>query len=226
MSDTAVNVLAIAVFLMTLSVLLGPLIQLSPLVPTFATLALVGLVTVDQWGWQGKGTTLFLGSIASKAQKQRILHHEAGHFLVAHYLGIAIQDYSLSAWEAFQKGRSGQGAVEFIPQDLTEQLQDWQNRPLLLERLATVWMAGIAAEQVIYGQAEGGSEDRQQLQAAFNLAGLPSTAFANKESWALLQAKNLIMTHRSAYDVLVEAMGERRSVSECCILLKENSIQF
>ncbi|MFM7575859.1 MAG: ATP-dependent Zn protease, partial [Microcystaceae cyanobacterium] len=72
MSETAINVLAIAIFLMTLSVLLGPMIHLSPLIPSVMTLTLLGLVTVDQWGWQGQGTALLLGSFATKNQRQRV----------------------------------------------------------------------------------------------------------------------------------------------------------
>ena len=220
MSDTAVNILAIAIFLMTLSVLLGPMLSLSPLIPSVMTLTLLGLVTLDQWGWQGQGTTLLLGSFTTKTQRQRILHHEAGHFLLAYLLGIPIQDYSLSAWEAFRKGRSGQGGVEFIPQDLTEPLQDWQERPLLLERWALVYLAGIAAEQVIYGQAIGGQEDRQQLYALFQQAGLPPSQYSAKESWALLQAKNRIQEHRSQYDLLVQSLAERQSVDACYRILQ------
>ena len=215
MSETAINVLAIAIFLMTLSVLLGPMIHLSPLIPSVMTLALLGLVTVDQWGWQGQATTLLLGSFATKSQRQRVLHHEAGHFLMAYLMGIPIQDYSLSAWEAFRKGRSGQGGVEFVPQDLTEPLQDWQQRPLLLERWAMVYLGGIAAEQVIYGQAVGGQEDRQQLYALFQQAGLPPSQYSAKESWALLQAKNRIQEHRPQYELLVQSLADRQSVEVC-----------
>ncbi|MGL5034059.1 MAG: ATP-dependent Zn protease [Microcystaceae cyanobacterium] len=223
MSDRAVSVLAIAVFLIVISVLLGPMLQLSPLIPTLATVGLLGLVTADQLGWQGKATNLFLGSLNTKEQQQRILYHEAGHFLVAYHLDIPVQDYSLSAWEIFKKERSGQGGVEFITEDLMQPRQDWQNRSLLLERLATVCMAGIAAEKLIYGESEGGKNDRQQLQILLKLAGFTPNVYSTKENWALLQSKNLLADHRQQYDSLVEAMEKRLSIEECYALLKSYS---
>jgi hypothetical protein len=222
MSEPAVNVLAIAIFVMTLSVLLGPLIHLSALIPALFTLGLLGLVTADQLVWQGKGGNLVLDRFASQEQRQRILHHEAGHFLAAYYLSIPVIDYSLSAWETFQKGKTGLGGVEFALEEIPVSAQDWQRRLLFLERFATVWMAGRAAEQLIYGKAEGGMDDRQRLKMALQLAGLPESSYGSKESWALLQAKNLLMAHRLEYDQLVQAMARRDTVTACYQLLAQS----
>jgi hypothetical protein len=221
MADLNLNLTAIAVFLMMLSVLIGPLIHLSPFVTVCTTISLLGLITVDQFGWQGQGTNLLLDSLASKKQRERILHHEAGHFLVAYYLGIPVKDYSLSAWETFQQGNPGFGGVRFDTESLENQSGNGQDFPLILERLATVWMAGIAAEQLIYGQAEGGESDRQQLIAAFKLAQLPVRSYQQKERWALLQAKNLLENHQQEYKILVQALAERLSVEECYRIIQE-----
>jgi hypothetical protein len=96
---------AIAVFLMMLSVLIGPLIHLSPFLTALTTISLLGLITADQFAWQGQGSNLLLDSLASKKQRERILHHEAGHFLAAYYLGNPIKTYNLSAWETFKQGK-------------------------------------------------------------------------------------------------------------------------
>jgi hypothetical protein len=212
MSDTTVNAVAIAIFTMTLSALLGPLFHISPLLPALGTLSVLGLVTADQLGWEGKGTNLLLSLWASPAEKQRQLHHEAGHFLVAYYLGIPVLDYQLGAWQSFQRGQVGQAGVQF---DLSGLDQDWQTFPLQLERWSTVLMAGIAAEQLQYGQAQGGQNDRQQLHQVFALAGLPSQQWPLKERWALLQAKNYLQRHASAYQNLMQAMAEGASVVTC-----------
>lgn len=212
MSDTIVNVVAIATFAMTLSALLGPLFHLSPLFPALATLGALGLVTLDQLGWEGKGTTLLLGFWASPADKKRQLHHEAGHFLVAYCLGIPVLDYQLGAWQNFRRGQSGQAGVQF---DIKGLDQGWQDLPQRLERWSTVWMAGIAAEQLQYGQAQGGQNDRQQLHQALALAGLPPQQWPLKERWALLQAKNYLQRHALAYEKLMQAMAAGASVATC-----------
>ena len=224
MSDLPLNLTAIAVFVMMLSVLMGPLLHLSPLLTALTTISLLGLITADQFAWQGQGSNLLLDSLASKKQRQRILHHEAGHFLAAYYLGIPIKAYTLSAWETFKQGKPGFGGVEFDTEPLESQSQDWQNFPLILERFATVWMAGIAAEQLIYGQAEGGSDDRQKLLISLNLSQLSQTSYQQKERWALVQAKNLLESHRVEYDALVQAMTERLSVADCYRIIQEKQV--
>ncbi|PZV27887.1 MAG: ATP-dependent Zn protease [Snowella sp.] len=224
MSDLPLNLTAIAVFVMMLSVLIGPLIHLSPFVTALTTISLLGLITADQFAWQGRGSNLFLDSLASKKQRKRILHHEAGHFLAAYYLGIPIKDYTLSAWETFKQGNPGLGGVQFDTEPLENQSQNWQNFPLILERFATVWMAGIAAEQLIYGQAEGGNDDRQKLLISLNLSQLPQAIYPQKERWALVQAKNLLESHRAEYDALVQAMTERLPVVDCCRIIQEKQV--
>ena len=224
MSDLPLNLTAIAVFVMMLSVLMGPLIHLSPFLTALTTISLLGLITADQFVWQGQGSNLFLDSLASKKQRERILHHEAGHFLAAYYLGIPIKDYTLSAWETFKQGNPGLGGVQFDTEPLESQSQNWQNFPLILERFATLWMAGIAAEQLIYGQAEGGNDDRQKLLISLNLSQLPQAIYPQKERWALVQAKNLLESHRAEYDALVQAMTQRLPVADCCRIIQEKQV--
>ncbi|MFM1843429.1 MAG: hypothetical protein RLZZ490_2172 [Cyanobacteriota bacterium] len=213
--------MAIAIFLMMLSALVGPMINLSPAIPAVTTLIVLGLITADQINWQGRGTDFFVGLFQSSAERQRILCHEAGHFLVAYHLDIPITDYSLSPWEVFKQGQTGMAGVQFDTQGLQAQCENWQQRPQALERWATVWMAGIAAEKLVYGEAQGGDGDRQQLRAAFRLAGLPEINLPQKESWAFLQAKNLLERHSSAHQQLQRALQERRSVADCYELLAQ-----
>jgi hypothetical protein len=152
------------------------------------------------------------------------LHHEAGHFLAAYYLGIPVKDYTLSAWETFKQGKPGFGGVEFDTEPLESQSQNWQKFPLILERFATVWMAGIAAEQLIYGQAEGGNDDRQKLLSSLTLSQLPQAIYPQKERWALVQAKNLLESHRPEYDALVQAMTQRLPVADCYRIIQEKQV--
>ena len=222
MQQTALNLVAIAIFAMTFSSLLSPLFHISPFVPAAATFTLMGLATVDTLSWEGKGVTLLLDIFASRQQRQRVIHHEAGHFLTAYFLGIPITGYTLTAWEAFKQGKPGIGGVEFDTQALTEKPLNLGEMRLTLERFCTVWMAGIAAENLVYGSAEGGGEDLGRVRTVLNMAGFPETVYQQKERWAQLQANNLLEKHQQAYDALVIAMEERASVEECCQTIQQN----
>ncbi|NES85454.1 MAG: hypothetical protein F6K10_30840 [Moorea sp. SIO2B7] len=92
---------------------------------------------------------------------------------------------------------------------------------LILDRFCTVWMAGIAAETLIYGNAEGGEEDRQKIRQALKVAGFPESGYQQKESWAKLQATNLLKENQSSYEALVKAMKARASVEDCCSILEK-----
>lgn len=222
MQQTALNLIAIAVFIITLSCLLGPLFNISPTIPALATFGIMGLATVDTLSWESKGVTLLLDILASSEQRQRVIHHEAGHFLTAYFLGIPINGYTLTAWEAFKQGQSGRGGVIFDTETLKEKPLDLGEMRLTLERFCTVWMAGIAAEKLVYGSAEGGQEDCEQVRLALALAGLPEINHAQKQRWGQLQATSIIERHQTAYQALVTAMTKRASVAECCQIIQQH----
>lgn len=224
MSQLSINLIAISIFLMTFSVLLGPLINLSPAIPATATLTILGLATVDSFSWQGQGGTLmldWLARITSAEHRDRIVKHEAGHFLVAHLLGIPISGYAINAWDAFKQGQSAQGGVQFDDRQLNQQLQQGKLTAQMLDRYCTVWMAGIAAETIAYDNATGGAEDRIKLQAVLSQISTPINAEL-KARWASLQARTLIESNLKAYETLVTAMAQRASVDECKEIIQES----
>ncbi|MFM7370123.1 MAG: ATP-dependent Zn protease, partial [Sphaerospermopsis kisseleviana] len=151
MNQTAINLIAISVFLMTLSTLLGPLINLSPTIPALTIVGFLGIATLDNFSFQGKGGTIVLDWLArfSPTYKERILHHEAGHFLVAHLLGISVTGYTLSAWEAWKIGQPGQGGIILEDNEIAQQLERGKIGVSMVERYCNIWMAGIAAEMLV-----------------------------------------------------------------------------
>jgi hypothetical protein len=207
----SLNLVAICVFGMTISSLVTPLLNISSTVPILVIFAIVVGTTIDGLLLDSIAATLILDSIAGTkpAYRQRIIHHEAGHFLVAYLLGIPITGYTLTAWESFRQGNSAQGGVMFAPPptDISSQL---------LQQYCTVWMAGIAAEKLMYDKAQGGSEDRQKLQGVLFLAGKQQQEIVYQENLAALQAKTLIESHWEAYQALVIAMSNRSTVADCC----------
>ena len=220
--DIGLNLLAIAIFAMTLSSLLSPILNISPFIPAGATFIVLGLLTVDNFTLDSRGIELILDSFASAEERKRVIHHEAGHFLTAYFLGIPIQEYTLTAWEALQAGHYGQGGVIIDATEVTDKPFDLAQTRLTLDRFCTVWMAGVAAEKIAYDDALGGAEDYQQLKTALNLAGLSPQAYDQKARWGQLQATNLIKRYESSYEALVTAMEERKSIAECYSVIQEN----
>lgn len=216
MRQTSLNLIAIGIFVITMSTLLGPMFNVSPAIPAIATFSLLVMATIDTLGWQGQGSAIIIDLIegTSSARRDRIIRHEAGHFLTAYLLKIPVSGYALSAWEAFRQGQSAQGGVRFEDQELAAQLQKGRISDELLDRYFTVWMAGIAAEDLVYGNAEGGIEDRGKITAILTQLKRPSESKL-KQSWASLQARTLLENHQSSYQALVEAMTKRASVFDC-----------
>lgn len=217
MNQTALNLTAITIFTVVMASLLGPLVHLSPLIPAIAVAGMLGLATVDTLGWQGRGATLLLDWVArvSPEHRTRVIRHEAGHFLVAQRLGIPITGYTLSAWEALRQGHPGAGGVTFDLTELDAELAQGTLSSQLIDRYCTVWMAGLAAETLTYGAAEGGADDRQKIGALFALLKRPATEADVKAKWATLQAKTLLQQHWPQYEALVTAMQQRASVEDC-----------
>lgn len=227
MNQLSLNLIAITVFGMTMSALLGPLVNLSPTIPAVMTAGLLGFAALDTFGWQGQGSTILMDWFAgfSVEHRDRVLRHEAGHFLVAQRLQIPVTNYTLNAWEAFRKGQAGRGGVEFDTQELEKELQAGSLSAHLLDRYCTIWMAGSAAEHLVYGDVQGGQDDFQKLRFVLNQLRFTNSASQQKERWSALQAKTLLQEHWDAYEALVAAMQRRASVSECIHLLEQHCPQ-
>ncbi len=221
MSQTTVNLVAITIFVMVMASLLGPMFHISPFVPATVAFSMLGLATLDLFSWQGRAGTLLVDWAASFSAeyRDRIVRHEAGHFLAAHLLGIPVTGYSLSAWEALRQGQPGRGGVSFATEAL-ETDPTVQANQQLLDRFCTVWMAGVAAEILSYGKAEGGGDDRQKLRSLWTQLRRAQEG-ALKERWAALQAKTLLEENWTAFEALVQAMEQRASVPDCCAAIDQ-----
>lgn len=224
MRPITLNLIAITIFLMTLSVLIGPIINLSPTIPASIVFVLLVLGAVDTLALQGQGSSILLDWLegSSSQTRDRIIHHEAGHFLAAYIMEIPVNGYALNAWEAFRQGQQAQGGVRFNDQELLHQLQQGQLSAQLLDRYCTVWMAGIAAEQQVYNRASGGKDDRQKIRTLWRQLQRSSNEAQIKERWATLQAQALIEKHQSAYEALVIALKQRTPIPECYRILEQH----
>ncbi|NJL00913.1 MAG: ATP-dependent Zn protease [Spirulinaceae cyanobacterium SM2_1_0] len=217
MQQTGLNLLAISIFAVTMMVLVGPVVQLSPALPAGLTFGMLALVTADRFGWQGRGLTLLVDWVAgwSSDHRDRIIHHEAGHFLVAYLLGIPVTSYTLNAWDAMRQRQPGYGGVQFDTRKLAADSLAPTEAQLLLDRFCTVWMAGAAAETEYYGSSEGGGDDRQKVRAALELFGRSAREAKPKQQWAFQQARSLLMQHPQAYQALIAALKAGAPVEDC-----------
>jgi hypothetical protein len=223
MNQTALNLVAISIFLMTFSTLLSPLLHFSPAIPAVATFSILVVATLDSFSFESKGANLILDWLASFSpqHRDRIVRHEAGHFLIAHLLNIPITGYTLSAWEALKQKQPGLGGVSFADRELTSQLDRGIITTQMLDRYCTVWMAGLAAEDLVYSNTEGGADDRLKLRSVLTPLGYTANAVEQKQRWATLQARTLLQNNWSAYEALVGMMQQRAGVNQCCQAIEE-----
>jgi hypothetical protein len=211
MNQITLTAISISVFGMTLSVLLGPFLHISP--GLSAGIILVGLsaVTLDGLQFNSVGLTLLLDSLArlSPRYKQRVLHHEAGHFLAAYLLDLPIHSYSLSVWEAFRKGNAQQGGI-LLDQPADIVTSGWLKSNI--DKLCTVWVAGGIAEDIRYGSIEGNEDDIQTLRKSLFSLGLNIQLY---EEQAKRQARRLLKENWQTYEALVIQMEMRQTSAEC-----------
>ncbi|MFK8184705.1 MAG: ATP-dependent Zn protease [Phormidesmis sp.] len=232
MNPTTLNLLAVSVFAFTLLSLVGPLLHISPNAVAIVLAACAGLLALDRYGWQGKGGNLLIDLVSSQSSeyRQRILHHEAGHFLVAHLLGIPVQSYTLSAWQGIKAGLPGLGGVVVDTSAIASPTAGIEQLTTkTVNHYSMVWMAGVAAERQKFGAAQGGEDDKAQLRRLWELTPPQNRTAAAAETqmrWALLQADTLIETQAEAYQALVTAMDEQRSVEDCCTLIDDNRVDI
>jgi len=233
MNVTATDLLAIAIFTITMMSLVGTMVGLSPIVPSAIAISLLTIWGLDIGFFQGKFGAYFQAWLRARSPqyRERVSYHEAGHFLAAHILGFKITNYAIAgivgrsldeilADNAF-KGIEGGVEIEIV--DTSGNATGSFTGNLagnLTDRYSTVYMAGIAAEQLMCdGEPEGGIDDLQRLRQV--IANLPNPM--TQERWALLNAKNLLSDRRSVLMALAAKMLTGATVEDCCKVIQETA---
>ncbi len=147
--------------------------------------------------------------------RERVLRHEAAHFLVGYLLGVPVVGYSLDL---------GKEHTDFLEARLERKIIGAQRlTDDEIDALAVVAMAGVAAEAMAFPDVVGQTADLVDLQRAMNRAAVPlaPTTQQNITRWAVWQAAVLLRAHPGAYDALREAMARRASVAECIALVEK-----
>jgi len=157
--------------------------------------------------------------------KEKIIAHEAGHFLIAYLLGLSVRGCITNAWQA-QKYREiqGQAGTMFFDSRLMDEVANQKVKRSSLDRLSVVIMAGIAAEALKFGKAEGGASDEQSLITFFTSIQPPWNLLRiqGQARWGVLQSLLLIKEHQAAYDALFQELSAGGGVGDCVLAIESN----
>lgn len=147
--------------------------------------------------------------------RRRILVHEAGHLLTAYLMGCPIRGVILDPIVAMQMGIQGQAGTQFWDENLENELKGGRLSSTAFDRYCMVLFAGIAAEALVYGEAEGGENDENLFRSICVLLQPPLSVpqMSNQARWAVLQSYNLLKWHKDAHRAAVKALERGGSLS-------------
>ncbi|XP_038888050.1 uncharacterized protein LOC120077976 isoform X2 [Benincasa hispida] len=176
-------------------------------------LALLGLAFLDSILLGG--TCLAQISSYWPPYRRRILVHEAGHLLTAYLMGCPIRGVILDPIVAMQMGIQGQAGTQFWDEKMASSLAEGRLDGTSFDRYCMVLFAGIAAEALVYGEAEGGENDENLFRSICILLQPPLSVaqMSNQARWAVLQSYNLLKWHKHAHQTAVKALESGSSLS-------------
>ncbi|ESR35492.1 ATP-dependent zinc metalloprotease [Citrus sinensis] len=199
---------ALVAFLGGTSFLLSQGIDIRPNLAVILGLALVDAIFLG-------GVCLAQISSYWPPYKRRILVHEAGHLLIAYLMGCPIRGVILDPIVAMQMGIQGQAGTQFWDEKMNNELAEGRLSGTAFDRYSMVLFAGIAAEALIYGEAEGGENDENLFRSICVLLQPPLSMaqMSNQARWAVLQSYNLLKWHKHAHLEAVKALESGSSLS-------------
>uniref|UniRef100_A0A5B7ACK5 ATP-dependent zinc metalloprotease n=1 Tax=Davidia involucrata TaxID=16924 RepID=A0A5B7ACK5_DAVIN len=175
--------------------------------------ALLGLAMMDSIVLGGS----CLAQISSywPPYRRRILVHEAGHLLIAYLMGCPIRGVILDPIVAMQMGIQGQAGTQFWDEKLQNELAEGRLSGTAFDRYCMVLFAGIAAEALVYGEAEGGENDENLFRSICVLLEPPLSVvqMSNQARWSVLQSYNLLKWNKHAHRAAVKALESGGSLS-------------
>lgn len=147
--------------------------------------------------------------------RRRILVHEAGHLVTAYLMGCPIRGVILDPIVAMQMGIQGQAGTQFWDEKLDNELAEGRLSGASFDRYCMVLFAGIAAEALVYGEAEGGENDENLFSNICLLLQPPLSVaqMSNQARWSVLQSYNLLKWHKHVHLAAFKALESGESLS-------------
>jgi len=192
------------VLVVTLLALLGPLLGLSPWFTTaLVALALTSL-TVDAARFGGRGGHLLAETLPGGLLRlRRIALHEAGHVLVAEREGVAVAAIHVGSLACLRAGLSAGGTTVLAPPGSArlplEELRRWSR----------VLLAGMAAESLVYGESEGGADDRSLLGRLWGLSGQDVATAQMEQRRARREVEQWLRAERSRLEAEADRLARQ-----------------
>ncbi|GAB4835879.1 hypothetical protein Ancab_000797 [Ancistrocladus abbreviatus] len=199
---------------------------LGPQQVLYISLGFLFLWTVDAVTFNGGIGSLVLDTIGhafSQKYHNRVIQHEAGHFLIAYLLGVLPRGYTLSSLEALKKEGSlnVQAGTSFVDYEFLEEANSGKVSATMLNRFSCIALAGVATEYLLYGFAEGGLADINKLDVLLKSLGFTQKKADSQVRWAVLNTILLLRRHEDARAKLADAMSAGWSVGDCIGVIEE-----
>ncbi|URD75138.1 hypothetical protein MUK42_08695 [Musa troglodytarum] len=150
-----------------------------------------------KWGISGSSRLLLIG------------------FLGAYLMGCPIRGVILDPIVAMQMGIQGQAGTQFWDEKLDNELAEGRLSSTAFDRYCMVLFAGIAAEVLVYGEAEGGENDENLFRSLCVLLRPPLTVMqvmSNQARRSVMQSYNLLKWHKNAHKAAVKALESGHSL--------------
>jgi hypothetical protein len=190
----------VAVLLVSLAAILGPLLGLSPWWITLLVALGLGSLTLDAARFGGRGGHLLAEALpGGRLRLRRIAIHEAGHALAADRDGLSVQRVLVGSLACLRAGVDSGGCTEFaLPGSVRLSAED-------LRRWSRVLQAGMVAEALIYGDSIGGDDDRALLGRLWGLSGFDVETARMEQRRARREVEQALRARRGE----IEAEAER-----------------
>ncbi|XP_057439427.1 uncharacterized protein LOC130731220 isoform X1 [Lotus japonicus] len=201
---------------------------ISPQQLFYISLGLLFLWTLDTVSYGGGLGNLVVDTIGhsfSKKYHNRVIQHEAGHFLIAYLVGILPKGYTLSSLDALKKDGSlnVQAGSAFVDFEFLEEVNAGKVSAKTLNKFSCIALAGVCTEYLIYGFSEGGLDDIRKLDSLLSGLGFTQKKVDSQVRWSVLNTVLLLRRHEAARAKLADAMSMGNSVGSCIDII-ENSI--
>ncbi|XP_030515217.1 uncharacterized protein LOC115728954 isoform X1 [Rhodamnia argentea] len=202
------------------------LLGLSPQQIFYVSLGLLFLWTFDSVSFNGGVGSLVLDTIGhtfSQKYHNRVLQHEAGHFLIAYLVGILPRGYTVSSLDALKKEGSlnVQAGTSFVDFEFLEEVNVGRVSARMLNRFSCIALAGVATEYLLFGCAEGGLADINKLDLLLKGLGFTQKKADSQVRWSVLNTVLLLRRHDMARVELAKAMSQGKSVGFCINVVED-----